>query len=64
MRCLVRTPMEMLAAPIGLFAPLQIGRCPAGRAHIEGEPTRLPPIAVAALIMAQPSPLSALSTDS
>jgi hypothetical protein len=32
------TPMEMLAAPIGLFAPLQIGRCPEGRARTEGEP--------------------------
>jgi hypothetical protein len=31
--------MEMLAAPIGLFAPLQIGRCAVGRARTEGEPT-------------------------
>jgi len=29
------TPMEMLAAPIGLFAPSQIGRCPVGRARTE-----------------------------
>ena len=36
------TPMEMLAAPIGLFAPVQIGRCPVGRARTEGEPTQLP----------------------
>ena len=34
--------MEMLAAPIGLFAPLQIGRCPLGRARTEREPTQLP----------------------
>jgi hypothetical protein len=25
--------MKMLAAPIGLFAPLQIGRCPVGNAR-------------------------------
>jgi hypothetical protein len=35
---LAGTPMEMLAAPIGLFAPLQIGRCLVGRARTEGEP--------------------------
>jgi hypothetical protein len=31
--------MEMLAAPVGLFTPLQVGRCPVGRARIVGEPT-------------------------
>jgi hypothetical protein len=34
------TPMEMLAAPIRLFAPLQNGRCPVGRARTQGTDLR------------------------